>query len=540
MISVEHSRFYSNSNHPVPSYFDHVLIDVQHILHVVVRRSENHTHALQLLTQELDKCITLATPTLSLVLALDGSPCAAKRSTQRQRRRAIMKRSLWLQTKLPLLLHSMHGSVVDESSSSSSSRFKAWKKRLRKDERALCITPGHEFMQRASDTCQQWASRWSTRRTAVDGNTILYHVSASLEPGEGELKLVYWLNHPQQASLKRGGVQSHHTVAFMGGDSDLVLLGLAIPIQKVSHIYVIFPSESYKSCILSLAHLMQSLVSMLSPIRLSTNDWYHVRLDLILLFVMNGNDYLPKLRGSPGLHSMFQTYIQLLKDVVLNKNTMTTRPFFILQPQTQSLNIPFCQSYFLALAPSSSIIANVGDDHHASQNSFTPLSCLQNLVNIGIVPGPLAFDVCTIDEDGKCEKEGTRFLRLSLGNLLYKVVLDKDASKKKTKQILAQMALDNLFQNNTIYMDTLFSLDDDSIESEDVSLHEESGNQGESRSSLSLADTSEYLKGLQWNLKMYQDGICSDNEYDYGRRLAPTVHDLLNYFNHLDMSSVQQ
>lgn len=40
----------------------------------------------------------------------------------------------------------------------------------------------------------------------------------------------------------------------------------------------------------------------------------------------------------------------------------------------------------------------------------------------------------------------------------------------------------------------------------------------------------EYLKGLLWNLATYQDGVCSDYGYNYGRRMSPTAEEVMSYF----------
>ena len=555
MTAVHHAHFYREGTSA--RSFDHVLIDVNHFLHIVVRRSNSHTHALQLLIQELDKCTALATPTSSLVLALDGPPCAAKLNTQRQRRLAIIKRSLWLRNKLPSLINSMkHGSFVEHGHSlEESARLKAWKRRLLKDQQALCITPGHLFMHRAAETCLQWASTWSARRTTTHKGVHVY-VSSTSEPGEGEVKLLNWLIRRADSNTcqcqddddddalddtitqwSNRGVQPHHTVAFIGGDSDLVLLGLAMPTYMTPNIFVILPS-SRLSWILSLTRISESIAAILSPIHLNTHEWYKTRLDLILLFIMNGNDYLPKLRGSPGLEVMFQTYIRLVQS-----STNIDQRFFFRHAETQSFNIPFCQAYFSQLTQSSTVIQQppIAQQYNKSPNSFTPLSCLQNLVNIGIVPGPITFYE---------ENNTINTYSLSLGggggginNKQFHIVLEtSNGSQKKNKQILAQMALESLFGNHSIllYMDPLFSLEEEDwkvgLEALGYSsLNSELLNHiipmGDTARGGVVSDTVEYCKGLQWNLKMYQEGICADYSYDYGRRLAPTVYDLMDYFN---------
>ena len=40
----------------------------------------------------------------------------------------------------------------------------------------------------------------------------------------------------------------------------------------------------------------------------------------------------------------------------------------------------------------------------------------------------------------------------------------------------------------------------------------------------------EYLGGLLWNLQTYQDGVCTDYGYNYGRRMSPTAEEIVNYF----------
>ena len=44
----------------------------------------------------------------------------------------------------------------------------------------------------------------------------------------------------------------------------------------------------------------------------------------------------------------------------------------------------------------------------------------------------------------------------------------------------------------------------------------------------------EYLKGLIWNLAMYQDGVCSDYGYNYGRRMSPTADEMLDFLKNAE------
>lgn len=85
--------------------FDHVLVDLNQLLHICVRRSRSDEHALVLLMKELDAVVDLATPRSSLVLAMDGPPSAAKLATQRRRRFSILNKT---EFKLKQLEHFQH------------------------------------------------------------------------------------------------------------------------------------------------------------------------------------------------------------------------------------------------------------------------------------------------------------------------------------------------------------------------------------------------------------------------------------------------
>eukprot|EP00957_Ditylum_brightwellii_P145140 11054740-Ditylum_brightwellii.AAC.1 len=111
--------------------FEHVLIDVNQLLHVSLRRSRSEGHALTLLIKELDKCTDLARPTRSVVLAFDGPPGAAKLATQRRRRYGTVMRGDTRKAKLEYLqkvgiLGPGSKIVIDKHD---------------REEKTLCITP---------------------------------------------------------------------------------------------------------------------------------------------------------------------------------------------------------------------------------------------------------------------------------------------------------------------------------------------------------------------------------------------------------------
>eukprot|EP00559_Dactyliosolen_fragilissimus_P007545 CAMPEP_0184871610 /NCGR_PEP_ID=MMETSP0580-20130426/40819_1 /TAXON_ID=1118495 /ORGANISM="Dactyliosolen fragilissimus" /LENGTH=678 /DNA_ID=CAMNT_0027374295 /DNA_START=781 /DNA_END=2820 /DNA_ORIENTATION=+ len=349
--------------------FDHVLIDVNQLLHLTLRRSQSDGHALTLFIKELDRCCIIARPTKSIVLAFDGPASAAKLATQRRRRYGTVVRGELKREQLDILVkrgilfgneqdHEHEGGVVDENRKVNGNddangiklqsqtqtqtqtqkgmkymnkkKFKSRKTKKKreakhiKDEKTLCITPGTHFMERAHDAFLYWA--WQRLSNPYGPLTnVRFYISPSTVPGEGEVKLLDWLlqagcglQHQENTVsseyfLKHEGiVQRGDSVAIMGGDADLVLEGLVIAPRITHNLYVILPSTRSQSYAVSLWETTRTLSYLLGP-NLDPNDMMRVRMDLVLLLIMNGNDYLPKLRGSLGFNLLFNTYMKLLK-----------------------------------------------------------------------------------------------------------------------------------------------------------------------------------------------------------------------------------
>ena len=159
--------------------FDHVLIDMNQFLHVVLRKSRSDGHGLTLLMKELDECLQLATPTKSLVLAIDGPPSAAKLATQRKRRFATVVKSDYKIKQLDKLL-------------SPKPKLLARKKRRAAAEtRTLCITPATDFMFKVEQALLYWVwQRLSARNSCLSVHNVKVFISPSTVAGEGEVKLL--------------------------------------------------------------------------------------------------------------------------------------------------------------------------------------------------------------------------------------------------------------------------------------------------------------------------------------------------------------
>ena len=162
--------------------FDHVLVDMNQILHVVLRRSRNRDQAMKSLMVELDILIGRCKPVQSLVLAIDGSPAAAKLATQRKRRFAILKNTQFKMENFDKLRM---------SKKKRAKRMRNYKAELQ----SLELTPGTECMR----TMESALLYWSWQRLHSQGKSyskllpqVRIYISSSQVPGEGEY-LVLWL-----------------------------------------------------------------------------------------------------------------------------------------------------------------------------------------------------------------------------------------------------------------------------------------------------------------------------------------------------------
>mmetsp|Transcript_9399 Transcript_9399/g.11882 ORF Transcript_9399/g.11882 Transcript_9399/m.11882 type:complete len:1032 (-) Transcript_9399:343-3438(-) len=563
----QESKNKSSTTSPNKESFHHVLIDVNQLLHITLRRSVSNEHALVLLLKELDKCLTIALPSKSIVLAFDGPPAAAKLATQRRRRYGVITRGTRRKERIKLLAER---GLVDFRKSKEKKSRKIGKKMSReeREELTLSITPGTQFMKSAEQAVLYWAwQRLSNLRGKLQIQNCRIYISPSSVPGEGEVKLLDWL---YQGGGGRGGdigkvIKQGDSVAIMGGDSDLVLEGLLIPPSITHNVFVILPSGSSKSYSVSLWETTLTLARFLGP-QFDPNNSMRVRTDLVLLLIMNGNDYLPKLRGIK-FNKLFHTYLYVLKKWLKESEigTQVSTPYLI-DPDTLEFNLDFCIRIFEHLASIAPRCILEPSELIPCRKSITPLSHLNTMVDSGLLPGPAKFERLEfLNENNEVDNE-KEVLRLTLGD---ETINDMKANKnnkknadsvqsffefdafhrvgrplKKSKQLLANIALEDIlgkdymeFSDDFVGNDTNESDDEDSgsIDNDDEnelglnSLFNSIGYSWEMETA-AASSVEEYLKGLIWNLATYQDGVCADYAYNYGRRMSPTAEELVSFF----------
>jgi hypothetical protein len=518
--------------------FDHVLIDMNQLLHIVLRKSRSDGHGLSLLMKELDSCLRLATPTKSLVLAMDGPPSAAKLATQRKRRFATIQKAEYRINQIDKLL----------ANPALSKRYKpkllARKKRRAASEiRTLCITPATDFMLSAEQCLLYWAwQRLSARSCCLFSNNVKVFISPSTVAGEGEVKLLEWIYNKKS---RKG-----ESIAILGGDSDLVLEGLVIPPSSTHNVFVLLPEGNKRCLSVSLWEITRSLHRILP--HLTTSDTTKARTDLALLLIMNGNDYLPKLRGSSGFNKLFHTYIRIQRAW----HSAGKAHAFLVNPDTLEFNLEFCIDFFsrlAAIAPTT-LWTKTRKGAETETDRTSALQQLNQFAEAGYLPRPLQFKVWrdlennsieeflpgddeddngaedsgdeSIQDDDSEGEEEQILVSLTLGEpgtedfVRYEIWEPKGFKVKSAWQKLAAMALSDL-------VDAESDAEDDDDDEDGLTEISSARYNWETNVAVE-GKTEDYLYGLLWNLQTYQDGLC-DYGFNYGKRLSPTARDIVKF-----------
>lgn len=281
--------------------------------------------------------------------------------------------------------------------------------------------------------------------------------------------------------------------AILGGDSDLVLEGLVI---QATNVFVLLPDGKQRYLSVSLWETTRTLHSIMeksnasggrhknaallappsqgtgnasttspttattdavspsvadtSPLHPWQESLLRIRTDLVLLLILNGNDYLPRIRGSSGFNKLFHTYFRLLRQWKTNvvasptssshsqqpatnqtgtgtsgrrrrggkqkqqaqqKQKQLQQPSqqdgepFLVNPITLEFNLLFCIAFFrqlVQMAPPAHLMSKTQEERAAEVakgRQRTALSQLHNLVDGGFLPQPIQWKVVRPGEE---------------------------------------------------------------------------------------------------------------------------------------------
>ncbi|KAJ3190324.1 hypothetical protein HDU85_000619 [Gaertneriomyces sp. JEL0708] len=245
--------------------YDHVLVDVNNLLHSAAAQATTEREFWNRLYVFLGMTLRRTHPTKSVYLALDGPAPFAKLMLQRERRAAIARKM---------------------QRTSGPQGFDT-----------LQFTPGCRFMSKLDASLLRYGQQVVLRTRERRGVHLNFTVSGSRTPAEGEVKIYHHLVN----KLLKDPANSRDSFAIMGYDADLAIQALA---SDVPDLTILFPLSTLT---FSPSMLNSSLVELL-PLA----DPARTRMDLAFISLMGGNDYLPKLRGA-GLVKVFKNYMRLRK-----------------------------------------------------------------------------------------------------------------------------------------------------------------------------------------------------------------------------------
>lgn len=279
-------------------HVDHLCIDMNQVLHGCFRSTRNPDHIMAKIFLKLDHIFTIAKPIKSLVLAFDGPAPYAKIQTQRDRRREHPESCL--------------------------------------------ITPGTSFMNSVESIMLCYCLQRYHRHHL--GNTAVF-ISDGTCPGEGELKIIEWVRrHLPQGVGDPAAAPTKDTVLICGSDSDILVQSLCLgdmcPNTAVLQMSTEGPDAVCNITMLRAgiveatgvkwgeldatkwnkrhshmnqtwlrnnteeAALEQATMSVEGVASNGSRDAMNeiarlrsLQLDLVVLFALQGNDYLPKMRS---------------------------------------------------------------------------------------------------------------------------------------------------------------------------------------------------------------------------------------------------
>ncbi|KAI9013136.1 hypothetical protein BC832DRAFT_590095 [Gaertneriomyces semiglobifer] len=243
--------------------YDHVLVDVNNLLHSAAAQATTEKEFWSRLFAFLGGTIRRTHPKKSVYLAVDGPAPFAKLMLQRERRAAIARKM---------------------QRTSGPQGFDT-----------LQFTPGCMFMNKLDARLLSYGQQVVLRAGERRGVRLNLTLSGSRTPAEGEVKIYHHLAN----RLLKDPANSRDSFAIMGDDADLAIQALA---SDVPDLKILFPLSNQTFCPSMLNSSLVELLPLADPAR--------TRMDLAFISLMGGNDYLPKLRGV-SLVKVFKNYMRL-------------------------------------------------------------------------------------------------------------------------------------------------------------------------------------------------------------------------------------
>jgi hypothetical protein len=285
--------------------FEHVYIDVNGLLHVAARRAKSEAQLFKFLFRELDFLFKFhVRPTRSVFLGVDGPASFAKLRTQRARRLLKERKALSRSGVAVSATEIVNDDTVnhddddddedDEEDDNNAAAQPPVVPNANEPFDSIAITPGTAFMARLHNALEYFVV--SRIQNDFKFRQVEFFLSGSDLAGEGEVKIVHDLLFRKHRLGER-----LPSVLVLGSDADLILLALA---ARTGNVHVLGNQRS------DLSYFSVSAWDREVRTLLPHASVDNVRFDFCVLALLQGNDYLPKLRKS-SLSNVWARYIGL-------------------------------------------------------------------------------------------------------------------------------------------------------------------------------------------------------------------------------------
>ena len=342
--------------------YEYIYIDLNFILHNSIYSCRTESEFMNRIKNNLDIIFSNFIATKEIFIAIDGPSSFAKIMLQQKRR-------------------------LNNTNKMDTTKINS-----------LCITPGISIMQRVEKYIEKYIFNLGKKYKFIKPK---FSTSFSNEPNEGEIKIC-------KKVIANGSKNLDHRHLIIGNDSDLIVLAMGM--KPVYNINILIKGKEVNE-IISLKNLLHAYCKFLNKdntINELKNSCF--RDDFIVLSIMMGNDYLPKV-GYINYEKLWKCYkilISKIDQTIINNDT--------------NFNIPVLSHFLLILYNSISSgyqKVNISTYNPEQSNLYLEgiLWCV-NMYRTGICPKydyiyetgnsphpyELLFHVCSEKNNIKCIK----------------------------------------------------------------------------------------------------------------------------------------
>lgn len=251
--------------------YEHIYFDVNYLLHYCFYNSKNEKHLIDKIYANLDFYLCMFNITKSITFGIDGIPSDAKILLQCKRRES------YPEPKDPNFNQSM-------------------------------FSPGTDFMHRLVEYLEKYIQ---SRSYLYQYRQIEFTIHDSSQYGEAEMKYCNQLIKNHKKCL-----YDRHLI--IGMDADIIVMLMSL--YQINNINILM-KQGFKYDILSLDDLTNELFNKYKINRTRLN----VRLDFVLLSLLCGNDYFPKL-GFTNIDKIWSAY-EIIKKPIMYYSSINLESF---------------------------------------------------------------------------------------------------------------------------------------------------------------------------------------------------------------------